>query len=143
MLTLKYLLGFDVSDVINPFPPGILHSVIVAVAAVIIFSFLQRRHLAVLLGLVAGLGASLVWRQINFTFARSWHHFVYEPLRDFSIFDALFWRPPVDWAYLLFCTLYWFVPIILAYVGIWARTRFLPSPNSTITPPPAGRAENS
>jgi len=127
MFTLKYLSGFDVSDVINPFPPGILHSAIVAAAALVIFSFLPKRHLAVLLGLVVGLCASLLWRQVNFTFARSWDHFIYRPLRDFSIFDALFWRPPVDWAYCLFLALYWLLPIIVAYVGIWARTRFLQS----------------
>ena len=81
--------------------------------SVIIYYLYHSRSIAVSLGFIFGLVASLLWRQINFEFWVGWEDLLYEP-----IFKGHLWRYFPDAEKILGVVLNWILPVVLSYAVV-------------------------
>lgn len=90
---------------LDPIPAVILHGTIVALTSVALSARLKHAHTAVALGLIAGIAASFLWKDLGWGFWAAWKYGLCKPdtLKGFLAF--------------------WLLPAALAYGGSWVRAK--------------------
>ena len=106
-----------VMTVLDPFPPIILHNLIVVGLAIGASRIIRNRHLAVAVAFLCGLAASLLWRHIGFEFEAGWRDLLYEP-----VFEGKLWRY-LDKEGVIGFVLNWILPITLCYLTLWVLSK--------------------
>ena len=105
-----------VAVIVDPVPPILLHNVIIVALAVFVWVLSRKRHFAVALAFVAGMGVSLLWRNVGLDFAIGWRDLLYEP-----VFEGDLFRHPFDLDPAVGFLATWLLPFALAHcaVALW------------------------
>jgi hypothetical protein len=75
------------NDIINPYPAIILHNLLIYLFC----GYLYKRGIpfvySIVSAFVLGFGATMLWREISYSYRSAWDHLIYIPFIELKILD--------------------------------------------------------